>query len=179
MATDRISDEQIDAVGAQFYGTCYTPADRAFAKAVVALQPDHSGDANKMVLPNIDAFQPKTAEQVADDFLFGMAERTSTMQVVAWATHHEEPMLFPTWKEAFMHCDEDEEPVDLVTKADALAAIKALQDRIARLDSSLECEKRMRKDAEEDAERYRHIRSTTAVPEQMDARIDKEMEKAR
>ena len=40
MATDRISDEQIDAVGAQFYGTCYTPADRAFAKAVLALQPE-------------------------------------------------------------------------------------------------------------------------------------------
>lgn len=43
----------------------------------------------------------------------------------------------------------------LVREADALAAIKALQDRIDTLNSSLECEKRMRKDAEEDAERWR------------------------
>lgn len=55
----------------------------------------------------------------------------------------------------------------------------ALQDRIDTLNSSLECEKRMRKDAEEYAELYRHLRSTTAVPEALDARIRKEMEKAR
>jgi broad-specificity NMP kinase len=34
-------------------------------------------------------------------------------------------------------------------QADALAAIKALQDRIDTLNSSLECEKRMRKDSDE------------------------------
>ncbi|MBT2300415.1 hypothetical protein J7E70_08045 [Variovorax paradoxus] len=36
-AQSAVSDEQIDAVGAQFYGNCYTPADRQFAKQVLAL----------------------------------------------------------------------------------------------------------------------------------------------
>ena len=31
----------------------------------------------------------------------------------AWATHHDEPMLFPTLEEAAMHCDDDEEPIAL------------------------------------------------------------------
>lgn len=39
--------------------------------------------------------------------------------------------------------------VGFVAESDALAAIKALQDRIDTLNSSLECEKRMRKDSDE------------------------------
>ena len=31
----------------------------------------------------------------------------------AWATHHDEPMLFPTREEAKLHCDDDEEPIAL------------------------------------------------------------------
>ena len=33
----------------------------------------------------------------------------------AWATHHDEPMLFPTLKEASTYCDDDEEPIPLFT----------------------------------------------------------------
>jgi len=32
---------------------------------------------------------------------------------VAWMTHHEPPMIFPTRKEALLYCDEDEDPVPL------------------------------------------------------------------
>jgi hypothetical protein len=35
-------------------------------------------------------------------------------EVVAWATHHEPPMLFPTRGEALQYCDDDEAPIALV-----------------------------------------------------------------
>ena len=35
------------------------------------------------------------------------------LEPVGWATHHDEPMLFPTWREAAMHCDDGEEPIAL------------------------------------------------------------------
>jgi hypothetical protein len=31
----------------------------------------------------------------------------------AWATHHDEPMFFPTREEAALYCDEDESPIPL------------------------------------------------------------------
>ena len=34
-------------------------------------------------------------------------------EIIGWATHHEEPMLFPTWKEAAEYCNDDEEPIPL------------------------------------------------------------------
>lgn len=42
------------------------------------------------------------------------AQSVSAVQPVAWATHHDEPMLFPTFKEAAMYCDDGEEPIALV-----------------------------------------------------------------
>ena len=53
----------------------------------------------------------------------------STMQSFGWATLHDEPMLFPTRGEALQHCDEEEEPIELVSKDDALAAIKAARGK--------------------------------------------------
>lgn len=35
--------------------------------------------------------------------------------IIGWATHHEEPMLFPTRKEAAEYCNDDEEPIPLVS----------------------------------------------------------------
>ncbi|SOY65645.1 hypothetical protein CBM2586_B10240 [Cupriavidus phytorum] len=34
-------------------------------------------------------------------------------EAVAWMTHHDEPMIFPTRGEAELHCDDDEEPIAL------------------------------------------------------------------
>jgi hypothetical protein len=48
---------------------------------------------------------------------------------VAWMTHHDEPMLFPTREEALTHCDDNEEPIALYT-AQALAARDAEIERL-------------------------------------------------
>jgi hypothetical protein len=50
---------------------------------------------------------------------------------VAWMTHHDEPMLFPTREEALTHCDDNEEPIALYT-AQALAARDAEIERLRR-----------------------------------------------
>lgn len=55
-------------------------------------------------------------------------------EVVGFATHHDEPMLFPSRSEAAMYCDDEEEPVALIRLSD----YEALQ---------VECEKLLRKDA--------------------------------
>lgn len=34
-------------------------------------------------------------------------------EAVAWMTHHDTPMLFPTREEAAQYCDDDEEPIPL------------------------------------------------------------------
>lgn len=37
----------------------------------------------------------------------------SEAQAVAWMTHHDEPLLFPTEYEAGQYCDDDERPIPL------------------------------------------------------------------
>lgn len=43
----------------------------------------------------------------------------------AWATHHDEPMLYPTFAEAAAYCDDDEPPIPLYTAPPAPAAVPA------------------------------------------------------
>lgn len=43
------------------------------------------------------------------------ADRQARGEPFAWATHHDEPMLFPTLKEASAYCEDDEEPIPLFT----------------------------------------------------------------
>ena len=40
------------------------------------------------------------------------------LEPVAFMTHHDEPMLFPTWDEAAQYCDDDESPISLFHTAD-------------------------------------------------------------
>ncbi|PPU28669.1 hypothetical protein [Xanthomonas arboricola] len=42
----------------------------------------------------------------------------------AWATHHDEPMLYPTFAEAAAYCDDDEPPIPLYTAPPAPAAVE-------------------------------------------------------
>lgn len=42
-----------------------------------------------------------------------LAARQPVGEPVAWMTHHDEPMLFPTAAEASAYCDDDEQPVPL------------------------------------------------------------------
>lgn len=39
------------------------------------------------------------------------------LTVFAYATHHDEPMIFPTFKEAAVFCDVDEEPIPLLIES--------------------------------------------------------------
>jgi len=44
-----------------------------------------------------------------------LADRAARAKaVISWATHHDEPMLFPTRAEALQYCDEGEPPIALV-----------------------------------------------------------------
>jgi len=40
-------------------------------------------------------------------------ENLTVGEAVAWMTHHEPPMLFPTKEEAASYCDDDEQPIPL------------------------------------------------------------------
>lgn len=60
------------------------------------------------------------AEYASDTQFFRIAERTVIARLpkpdaepVAWITHHDEPMLFPTYDEALSFCDDDETPIPL------------------------------------------------------------------
>lgn len=54
-------------------------------------------------------------------------------EVLAYATHHDEPMLFPSSKEAAAYCDDGEQPIALISMAD----YKALQAASAQLRGEL------------------------------------------
>lgn len=58
---------------------------------------------------------------------------TDIPEVVGFATHHDEPMLFPNRKEAAAYCDDGEEPVALIRLSDYKARlddIKVLEDQL-------------------------------------------------
>ena len=53
------------------------------------------------------------------------------LPVVAWATHHDEPMLFPTEHEASTYCDDDEPPIPLTTVAHAEQYARAMMGELS------------------------------------------------
>lgn len=64
-----------------------------------------------------------------DPVPIGDSEGTATpavvgLESVAFMTHHDEPMLFPTWDEAVQYCDDDESPISLF-HADDVAKLQA------------------------------------------------------
>ncbi len=54
---------------------------------------------------------PHTADIPADALL----REVAALEPVGFATHHDEPMLFPTEEEARMYCSDDEVPRGLYT----------------------------------------------------------------
>lgn len=58
---------------------------------------------------------------------------TNKPEVLAYATHHDEPMLFPDRKEAAAYCEDGEEPVALIRLSD----YEALQAEYRILESEL------------------------------------------
>lgn len=57
------------------------------------------------------------ARQAIREFVEGL-------EVAAWMTHHDEPMLFPTEREAACLCDDDERPIALIIKPEVDDAIE-------------------------------------------------------
>lgn len=64
---------------------------------------------------------------------------TNKPEVVAHATHHDEPMLFPSSKEAAAYCEDGEEPVALIRLCD----YEALQSERDKLRAELETVKKV------------------------------------
>jgi hypothetical protein len=62
-----------------------------------------------------------------------VSTKPEALPIVAWATHHDEPMLWPTEQEASAYCDDDEEPIPLTDQATATARISELEAEVERL----------------------------------------------
>lgn len=56
---------------------------------------------------------------------------------VAFMTHHDDPMLFPTWDEAVQYCDDDESPISLFHATD-VAKLQAKNEALKQRNLSLE-----------------------------------------
>ena len=72
---------------------------------------------------------PRSITEPAAPEPLGDSEGTATQVVaglepVAFMTHHDDPMLFPTWGEAVQYCDDDESPISLF-HADDVAKLQA------------------------------------------------------
>jgi len=98
-------------------------------RACAALDPDYKGPTDAAVQVLIAA----------------LAARQPVGEPVAWMTHHDEPMLYPTFAEAAAYCEDDEppiplyaaqlaQPVDLGPVRSALQAAAALCDCCASVD---------------------------------------------
>lgn len=75
----------------------------------------------------------KTTEPTPQEPL-GDSEGTATSAVVglapvAFMTHHDDPMLFPTWDEAVQYCDDDESPISLF-HADDVAKLQTENEEL-------------------------------------------------
>ena len=74
------------------------------------------------------------ADQYATAFERGresvLAEQAAAAQeAVAWMTHHDEPMLYPTFAEAAAYCDDGEPPIPLY--AASVAAVNQYRAMLA------------------------------------------------
>ena len=49
---------------------------------------------------------------------------------VAWMTHHDEPMLYPTWAEAAAYCDDDEPPIPLYSAPPAQVDLEQFREAL-------------------------------------------------
>lgn len=73
------------------------------------------------------------ADQAAAAFERGresvLAEQAAAAQeAVAWMTHHDEPMLYPTFAEAAAYCDDGEPPIPLYAAPVAAAPVTVTRD---------------------------------------------------
>ena len=63
-----------------------------------------------------------------DAAIAALAARQPVGEPVAWMTHHDEPMLFPTAAEAAAYCEDDEQPVPLFRSPAQAVDLGAMPD---------------------------------------------------
>lgn len=92
---------------------------------------DGLGGASVRVEPT-----PQEVAGSGDYGLTGSSPAVVGLDPVAFMTHHDDPMLFPTWGEAVQYCDDDESPISLFHAADVaklqadLATMTQERDRL-------------------------------------------------
>ncbi|AEM50756.1 hypothetical protein [Stenotrophomonas maltophilia] len=64
-----------------------------------------------------------------------LAARQPVGEPVAWMTHHDEPMLFPTAAEAAAYCEDDEQPVPLFRSPAQAVDLGQFRDLAANFDA--------------------------------------------
>jgi hypothetical protein len=77
------------------------------------------------VLRDIDTYDDAIPVAVVREYIARLATlpaSTPPGDAVAWATHHEPPMLFPTQAEAAAYCDDDARPIALYATPQPAAA---------------------------------------------------------
>ncbi len=82
----------------------------AYDQAVEDLSAERSDGWNE------DNRRPQLEADVAElraELVAALAARQPVGEPVAWMTHHDEPMLFPTAAEAAAYCEDDEQPAPL------------------------------------------------------------------
>ena len=68
----------------------------------------------KSITPNAEVRYPWAVTEFARRIIATEREAcVAEVEPVAWRTHHDVPMLFPTRIEAAAYCDDDEQPVPL------------------------------------------------------------------
>ncbi|MCI1052140.1 hypothetical protein MOQ19_01330 [Stenotrophomonas maltophilia] len=98
----------------------YVDANLNYAKlgwnAALSAQPSPGRQDALKALDDLAAFCSDDTETVKRHVAViraALAARQPVGEPVAWMTHHDEPMLFPTAAEASAYCEDDEQPVPL------------------------------------------------------------------
>lgn len=124
-----VADDLAAALAARqpvrIYGGCAQPEGELVTDAMVdaACKVMHHGYEHESRKAYREACQ-KDARQALQAAL---AARQPVGEPVAWMTHHDEPMLYPTFAEAAAYCDDDEPPIPLYAAPFAQAVDLGLQ----------------------------------------------------
>ncbi|MGN7766887.1 hypothetical protein ACTJJM_05225 [Stenotrophomonas sp. 22692] len=106
----------------QWFDTTDVDMEAATDSIIAAAQPSPGGhgsitvDDLSQVIRQVDGNHTLGAGSLAEAILAKLphlAARQPVGEPVAWMTHHDEPMLFPTAAEASAYCEDDEQPVPL------------------------------------------------------------------
>lgn len=124
----------------------HAPQVAAWNRRALSAQPSPGGqrDASRLLAaylgephPDLNPEHEISIQTAINAIAYAIAASQPVGEPVAWMTHHDEPMLFPTAAEAAAYCEDDEQPaplfrspaqaVDLGTGVKAIAAERERQ----------------------------------------------------